>query len=135
MTAGTLMGMRPEVSSLIAACYNKGCAPPPVGKGGSSQSGPASRSARVRSVQSRGRAVQAVKSGAKGADRQLANARKRVNATETATNNGRRTVTKKPAYGRSRIGEDGRIQHVVEEAGMASERPRGRGTKAGLFGR
>lgn len=73
--------------SLTAACYNRGCAPPPVGKGGSSQKGPASRAARVRSLQSRGRAVQAVKSGAKNADRQLTNARKRVKATETSTNN------------------------------------------------
>lgn len=73
--------------SLTAACYNRGCAPPPVGRGGSSQKGPASRAARVRSLQSRGRAVQAVKSGAKNADRQLANARKRVKATETSTNN------------------------------------------------
>lgn len=76
-----------------------------------------------------------MKSGAKGADRQLANARKRVEATETQTNNTRLSKPKKPAYGRSRIGEDGKIQHVVEEAGMATERPRGKGTKAGLFGR
>jgi hypothetical protein len=54
--------------------------------------GPASRSARIKSVQSRGRAVQAMKSGATGADRQLVNARKRVKATETTTNN--RTTTK-----------------------------------------
>jgi len=88
--------MRSEVTALIAACYNRGCAPPPVGTGGSSQSGPASRLARVRSVQSRGRAVQAVKSGVKGADRQLANARKRVKATETTTNNVTRGMWGRP---------------------------------------
>ncbi len=43
-------------------------------------------------MQSRGRAIQAVKSGTKGAKRQLAAARKRVKATETTTNN--RTTTK-----------------------------------------
>lgn len=90
MTAGTLMGMRPEVSSLIAACYNKGCAPPPVGKGGSNK-GEATRAARLRSVQARGAAVKAVKSRSRGARAKLAAARKRVDATRHVN---RRETTK-----------------------------------------
>lgn len=46
----------------------------------------------------------------------------------------------RPAYGRSYIGTDGRLQHVTEEAGMDPRRPApgsvgADGYRRGLFGR
>lgn len=70
--------------SLTAACFNKGCAPPPVGKGGSSK-GPASRNARLGALKNRQKIVQETKARVertgrmpRGAAKQLEKARRRV---------------------------------------------------------
>lgn len=79
------------VDAVIAACWNKGCAPPPVGKGGSN-GGEASGAARIRALQSRGRAVQAVKAGESGAQRQLNAARRKVDTTSKVWGNPKRAT-------------------------------------------
>ena len=83
-------------TSLTAACYNKGCAPPPVGKGGSSK-GEASRTARVNALQSRQKVVSRIKAGTpsgrmpRGAASDLAKARRRVKGASGMKSNTERS--------------------------------------------